>query len=313
MAEIGELSEQAVLLGPRQSLVGIVTEIVPPKAAARTGIVILNTGIIHRVGHHRMYVTMSRRLAATGNIVLRFDFSGVGDSDSSSSGLPPLPSNLADITEALDWLTSMRSLTRVILVGLCSGADHAILYGCNDTRVVGLVLIDPSIPPTARYYVHYIGRRLMRFRSWLSVPLGRSGLLRMMMERFAFAIHPRWEPQHISLQNPGIHSYLERVYQRSIAQGIEILAIFTGQSFRQTYREQLLDAFPNVKFGEQLRLEYFEHCDHTFAFDHDRNRLTRVLMDWLSRTSFRDEGAANGSSERCVVSRGSPSAVRPPQ
>jgi pimeloyl-ACP methyl ester carboxylesterase len=303
MAEVEELSEQAVLLGPRQSLVGVVTETATPKVAGRPAIVILNTGIIHRVGHHRMYVTISRRLAVAGSIVLRFDFSGLGDSDSRTDGLPPLASSLADITEALDWLTSMRPVTRVILVGLCSGADHALLYGYTDPRVVGLVLVDPSIPPTARYYVHYIGRRLMRFRSWLSVPLGRSRLWWMMMERIAFAIHPRWEPRHISLQNPTIRSHLEQVYRRSIAQGIEFLAIFTGQqSSRQSYREQLLEAFPNVKFDGQLRLEYFEDCDHTFTFDHDRQRLTSVLLDWLLRTPFRDKVATEKDSESCVVS-----------
>ena len=51
-----KISEQAVLFGGRTSLVGIVTRVVSAAPAVRPAIVILNTGIIHRVGHHRMFV-----------------------------------------------------------------------------------------------------------------------------------------------------------------------------------------------------------------------------------------------------------------
>ena len=80
------ISEQAVLFGSWTSLVGIVTKAVSPASANRPAIVILNTGIIHRVGHHRMFVTMSRALGAVGYTVLRFDFSGIGDSSPAMTG-----------------------------------------------------------------------------------------------------------------------------------------------------------------------------------------------------------------------------------
>ena len=68
------ISEQAVLLGQRQSLVGVLARAVAETPADGPTVVILNTGIIHRVGHHRMFVTMSRALANVGYAVLRFDF-----------------------------------------------------------------------------------------------------------------------------------------------------------------------------------------------------------------------------------------------
>jgi alpha/beta superfamily hydrolase len=69
-----------VLFGRTRSLVGIITD--PPEAERdpqRPAIVCLNAGIIHRVGPHRLYVKMARTLAAMGFVVLRFDFSGIGD------------------------------------------------------------------------------------------------------------------------------------------------------------------------------------------------------------------------------------------
>jgi dienelactone hydrolase len=276
------VSEQAILFGPRQSLVGILARPVAPAPSENAAILILNTGIIHRVGHHRMYVTISRALAELGHTVLRFDFSGIGDSDPRNDNLSPLESCLADIKEAMDWLEGNRHITRVILVGLCSGADHAVLYGHTDKRVCGLVLMDPTIPATVRYYFQYMRPRLTHLRNWMTVLTGKSRMLRSLIDEVVHAAQPKWKSDELSLQNLRFHSCLEQSYQNAVAQRVEILAIFTGETTRQTYREQILDAFPNVSFGDQLRLEFFPGSDHTFVLQADRAKLTQLLLDWVA-------------------------------
>jgi pimeloyl-ACP methyl ester carboxylesterase len=260
-------------------LVGIVTKAVSPASANRPAIVILNTGIIHRVGHHRMFVTMSRALGAVGYTVLRFDFSGIGDSSPRYDGLSLVDACMAEIREALDWLERDGAASRMILIGLCSGADHAVLYGHTDPRIVGLVLMDPSIPPTLRYYVHYIGRRLRRLRTWFNVLSGRSRTLRMLMR------HMLPIAQRYPLQNRVPRQTIERHYRNSVDSGIEILAIFTEETTRQTYREQMIEALPNVSFGDRLTLEFFPGSDHTFALESDRSRLIQLILQWVSAVS----------------------------
>jgi pimeloyl-ACP methyl ester carboxylesterase len=272
------ISEQAVLFGSWTSLVGIVTKAVSPASANRTAVVILNTGIIHRVGHHRMFVTMSRALGAAGYTVLRFDFSGIGDSSPRDDGLSLVDACMAEIREALDWLERDCAASRMILIGLCSGADHAVLYGHTDPRIVGLVLMDPSIPPTLRYYVHYIGWRLRRLRSWFNVLSGRSRTLRMLMRHMLNA-------QRYPMQNRIPRQTIERHYRNSVDSGIEILAIFTEETTRQTYREQMIEALPNVSFGDRLTLEFFPGSDHTFALESDRSRLIQLILQWVSAVS----------------------------
>ena len=273
------ISEQAVLFGSWTSLVGIVTKAVSPASANRPAIVILNTGIIHRVGHHRMFVTMSRALGAVGYTVLRFDFSGIGDSFPRYDGLSLVDACMAEIREALDWLERDGAASRMILIGLCSGADHAVLYGHTDPRIVGLVLMDPSIPPTLRYHVHYIGRRLRRLRTWFNVLSGRSRTLRMLMR------HMLPIAQRYPLQNRVPRQTIERHYRNSVDSGIEILAIFTEETTRQTYREQMIEALPNVSFGDRLTLEFFPGSDHTFALESDRSRLIQLILQWVSAVS----------------------------
>ena len=63
--------EMVVRFGDAESLVGIVT--LPSAPTNSTAVVLLNAGVIHRVGPHRMNVQLARRLAARGFTALRFD------------------------------------------------------------------------------------------------------------------------------------------------------------------------------------------------------------------------------------------------
>jgi hypothetical protein len=81
--------EEAVRFGGESQLFGIVT--LPPAALekrAPTGIVFLNTGGNAHMGPHRMYVPLSRILAARGFVSLRFDIESFGDSPP-REGVPP--------------------------------------------------------------------------------------------------------------------------------------------------------------------------------------------------------------------------------
>jgi pimeloyl-ACP methyl ester carboxylesterase len=291
-----KLSEQVVTIGSRKSLVGIFTQAVGLAAPADgVTVVILNTGIIHRVGHHRMYVTFSRALASAGYNVLRFDFSGIGDSGNREDSLPPLESCLADIKDSLDWLEVTKDAKRVILVGLCSGADYGVVYAHSDPRVVGLVLLDPSIPPTRRYFRDYLGRRALSLRSWFNVAFGASRVRRMLIERVVGMLAKDWEPRYPTLSHPQQRLQLERLYQAAVDGEVMFLVVLTSGG-RQTYPEQLLEAFPNVAFLKQLRLEFFNDCDHKFTPQASRARLLKLIGDWLHEANFRQASGANGAA-----------------
>jgi alpha-beta hydrolase superfamily lysophospholipase len=283
MAAVAEkFTEQAILLGPRRSLVGVIAR---PRVAldpALPAIVILNTGIVHRVGHNRMYVTLSRMLATAGRVTLRFDQSGLGDSGARNDGLAPLAAGLADIKEALDSLQTTCQVSRFVLIGLCSGADQCVLYGHTDPRVVGLVMMDPTIPPTRRYYLHYVLRRLSHLQNWVSVLTGRSGLLRQVSAHLLHRLRPTEASRPATLQDLRFNPYLGKSYAASAARGMKLLAAFTALSPRHAYARQILDAFPEVSGGGTLQLQYFPDSDHLFSAAQDRARLYRVIIDWLT-------------------------------
>jgi len=74
------MQERVVQFGPDRGLVGILTL---PDAGAEVDaphVVLLNSGIIHRVGSSRLHVDLARALSSVGVAAFRFDLSGIGDS-----------------------------------------------------------------------------------------------------------------------------------------------------------------------------------------------------------------------------------------
>jgi pimeloyl-ACP methyl ester carboxylesterase len=283
MASLEEaFTEQALLLGERQSLVTVIARPRAPINAELPVIVILNTGIVHRVGHNRMFVTLSRMLATSGRTVARFDQSGIGDSAQRTDHLPPLAAGLADIKEVLDALEKSLQVSHFILIGLCSGADQGVLYGHRDPRVVGLVIMDPTIPPTPRYYLYYILHRMRHLDNWISFLTGRSGLLKMASAHLVNRVRVREDSRPPTLQNLRFSPYLAQCYAATAARGMRILAAFTALSPRHGYVRQILDAFPEVSARGSLQLQYFPESDHLFSEPADRARLFRVIDSWLS-------------------------------
>jgi pimeloyl-ACP methyl ester carboxylesterase len=282
------IREQAAMIGARKALVGILTQTAASEKDGRTGFVILNSGIIHRVGHHRMYVALARLLAGAGYPTLRFDLSGLGDSESRTDGLSLLDSAMSDIREAVDWLATTQRVGRVILVGLCSGADQALIYGISDPRVCGLVLLDPTIPQTPGYYLRYAARHLVRPRSWLEFAVDPGRAWTKMQQWRGTAPEDAWQRHRPNLNDPIIRGFLQNAYQRTMDLGIECLAVFTtGFPHQHNYRRQILDAFPTVPFNERLQLEYFVRCDHIFTAEADRRKLFGTVMNWAARITAR--------------------------
>lgn len=280
------IREQALLLGRRNSLVGIVAQ----SAAAPLkdlGIVILNSGIIHRVGPNRLFVRLARLLAAEGYLVMRFDLSGIGDSEARADGLAPLEAALADIREVLDSLEATRNVGRVILVGLCSGADHSVIYSAQDRRVAGMVLIDPSVPRTWGYYVRHYRGRLLKWQSWRNFALGRHPFWKAVRGSVGRRTAARIEDPELrpwtDVQVPQVRHLFENAYARTVAAGVRILGVFTGgRQAQHNHSRQLLEAFPRVAFGSQLRLEYMRSADHTFGSERDRSRLMQLVVEWIA-------------------------------
>jgi hypothetical protein len=173
------VKERTLLFGDAKSLVGIISEPAASDAAhARPAVILLNAGILHRVGPNRVHVRLARKLAEAGFLVMRFDYSGIGDSRPRADSTAFARSALAETRQCMDLLQKMpRASGGFLLAGICSGADNALSAATQDGRVVGVALIEPHSVPLPGFLLYHYRRKLLDPRSWWRLLLGRSELL----------------------------------------------------------------------------------------------------------------------------------------
>ncbi|MDX1390067.1 MAG: hypothetical protein R3344_12810, partial [Acidobacteriota bacterium] len=167
-----EYREKAVVFGSEQNLVGIVCSRGSTAGPSTPGVIILNAGVVHRVGPGRLGVRLSRELGGAGTISLRFDLSGIGDSLARRDTLSLEECVVKDVEEAMAYLEEAHGVERFVFVGLCSGAREAFRTAHRDERVVGAVMIDPIVFRTRRFYMQHYGRKVASTEVWRNALTG---------------------------------------------------------------------------------------------------------------------------------------------
>lgn len=117
----------------------------PPQAAPlRDGIVLCYPFGQEYMRAHRACRQLAMLLARKGHHVLRFDYSGTGNSNGDVE-VASLPRWIDDVGMAIDELKEMSDVTTVSLVGLRLGAAIAALATNGRTDVSRLVAWDPIV------------------------------------------------------------------------------------------------------------------------------------------------------------------------
>lgn len=138
------VTEQAEMFGRSHRLVGVSSQPAAGEPGRHPAVILINAGLIHRIGPRRLHVDLARRLALAGRLVLRFDLSGIGDSDARHDELSPVDGVVSDTEEAMQHLRERFGVERFVLMGICSGAKVSFKVARGDPRVVGVILVDPD-------------------------------------------------------------------------------------------------------------------------------------------------------------------------
>jgi exosortase A-associated hydrolase 1 len=168
------VDERALIFDCRaDALVGILHD--PGVTRHDMALLVVVGGPQYRVGSHRQFVLMARRLADAGYAVLRFDYRGMGDSSGERRTFEAVDDDIRSAIDAL--LLELPSARGVVLFGLCDAASAALAYSGSDPRVQGLILANPWVRTEAgeaRAQVrHYYGQRLLTRVFWGKVFSGQ--------------------------------------------------------------------------------------------------------------------------------------------
>jgi pimeloyl-ACP methyl ester carboxylesterase len=280
------IRERALKLGKSAPLVGVLSE--PPSEVAdagRPGVLLVNSGILHRVGACRLHVRIARRLAAEGFQVVRFDFSGIGDSGVRRDDLAFEASAVAEMRETMDQLQRTRGLEHFVPMGLCSGADMAFEAAKVDERVTRLVLLDPWVYRTPRYYLRRYGPRLFQVSAWKHSIASRFGTANGNgAANGALGVEPGPDdidlPTYVREFPPKDRSRAD--LQALIARGVKLRCVFSGgQADDYNYAGQFRDAFGAVDFGDQLDESYMPEASHIFTDLSHQRLLIDSISEWM--------------------------------
>jgi exosortase A-associated hydrolase 1 len=145
------------------------------EAAGATGLLMVTGGTQIRIGSHRMYERLAKRLAEHGFPCFRFDRRGVGDSAGED---PDWRGSGPDVAAAAAaFRRECPRVERLIGFGLCDGASALALYGAA-AGLSGLVLLNPWLvesqagtPAPAAVKAHY-RKRLTSLEGWKKIVSG---------------------------------------------------------------------------------------------------------------------------------------------
>lgn len=267
------MNENILTFGPGGRLAGTLTR--PDGPSSPTAILLLNAGIIHRMGPHRINVKLARALAAKGHTVLRLDLSGQGDSETSDSALSYDQQAVADLQAAMDHIQRLTSIQTFALAGICSAAHHGVSTAMVDDRLKALWLMDTHAYPNTK-------TTLMRARRQLQVDL--PGTLKGWAGRLPGMVLKRLNPgprqtepirqlQDNAYTSPALEEFAARM-QVMIDKRVHVQLVYSGSFLWQfNYSGQWRDTFKAYGDVADLPCDLITDLDHTASTLHAQQRL----------------------------------------
>jgi len=295
-------TEAAVSFGEHSQLVGVYTPAMQASECELCAIYI-TAGLLHHIGPTRLHVELSRDLSNHNVAGLRFDLSGIGDSETSSLGGYFTERSVAEVRSAMDFLQQRFEHKRFILIGLCSGADDALATAQVDSRVQGVVLLNGYAYPSPagkfklyRFKEFYLPRLFM-LHKWVN-KLKRlvAGGNKTSNLTDAAAVNPELvdasEKAAIQALDDD-YRYIPpmaetgKIIQALSAAGVQLFFVYNGSEHdTYTYQGQLKDMFPELVGNDRVKEAYLKEADHTFIVKTDRDKLSTWLQEWFAEATF---------------------------
>jgi len=240
---------------------------------------------------------MARALAAMGFVVLRFDFSGIGDSAVRYDNLPFDKSAVRETQDAMRFLEATRGVGRFILLGGCSGARISLQTACCDPRVVGAFLINlqmtenedqnsDHITRSAAFY--YWNFALFNFKSWCKLLTGKAdyrNILRALgfQARTQFASGGKMSAESIQLA-----ANLRMLAER----GACVTFLYAECDPRlNDLREAVGRELKQLRTLGNVRVQIIPRSDHTFSSLHDQEKLLKEICELIDSVTPVTAGA----------------------
>ncbi len=278
-------TEETRCFGPDNRLIGTLTLPLSPPIRPLPGLILLNAGVLPRIGPHRLNVELARTAAQLGVPAIRFDFPGLGDSGFTSSRLSHDDQALEAIEHAMMQLTDTACAPdKFLIAGLCSGADVGLMMAKRNFRIVGLFMIEPY------YYPNALSQPLRTLRR-----LKEYGLLRA-SGRIAQIIGQRigrragaddeplpMDPEEGARPTPSREKFLGDL-SMLLRRGVHLELIYANTLMgRFDFRHHHRHIFRYLGKQPHFHVELVPNTDHSFTRIAARQHLVQRMKQWLEQ------------------------------
>ena len=256
-----------------------------PDGEPKLGVIVIVGGPQYRVGSHRQFVHLARAMARADIAVLRFDYRGMGDSEGIFSGFTAINSDVAAAVDVFE--RRLPQVQKLVLWGLCDGATAAAAYAATDSRIKGLVLLNPWVRSEAgeakAYLRHYYWQRLQQAELWQKLRQGQFNV-KDSLGSFLGALR---RSTAISSTDAGA-----AVQPNLVAQMAQGLDQFTGQvllvlSGRDLTASEFNDALRSSRVLKRVtgqpgyRIEHLPQSAHTFSRQRWKDQVANWTIEWI--------------------------------
>ena len=273
------MKEKICQFGPKNHLVGVLTTPDESKAVSGAPVaVILNAGIVHRIGPFRLHVDLARQLANHGFSTMRMDLSGLGDSQARPGKLDSNQSRaILDVADALDYLEKETGTAKFVVLGLCSGAFNAHQVSVKDSRIVGSVFLDGIVFRTFGFYFRWYASRLFNLRYWRNFIKRRlnNGPGKSEIEGATLAEGEFFGEE---LDRDSVIRDLTGMLDR----GVRMLFLYTDGYDDICGRSQFKEMYGLRPDDGQLQVEYYPKSEHTFRLIENRKAACQRVTSWYA-------------------------------
>ena len=277
------MAESTLIFGDEQHLIATLTHPEAGSPAPTWVAVLTNSGVIPRMGPHRMNVRLARQFAKAGIPSIRFDLSGLGDSRRASGSRPVVEQWVEDTRMAMDVAQRQWGPVKFFMICFCSGAEVAHLTALSDSRLQAAVLWDFYSYPTPQAKVHQLIYRVRR--------AGVQGMVNKITKKmFGEDDAKRREPPpDDGLQ--GMTSgpvtpknvYAQR-FQKLVDQGVELFFYYSGgEPEWYAYRNQFFDIFQGHDFVQKVSFDQLAVSDHLITSKAAQEGFSLAVHDWLAK------------------------------
>ena len=264
-------------------LVGVVAI---PQIVSEVGVLILVGGPQYRVGSHRQFTLLARSMAEAGIPSLRFDYTGMGDSEGERREFDKTQTDIAAAIEVLG--TTFPEVRRVVLWGLCDAASSAMMFAHCFPQVTGMILLNPWVHngeySTEVKLAHYYRPSISKVDQWRRLLFGEIKLIPAFQEVFRNALallgkRSLRSNQH-SLQQSFVQDMLDGLqhFQR------EVLIVLSEADLTASEFSTLIAHRPEWKAATSkptITVKTIQDADHTFSQRPWQEAVGQLTFEWI--------------------------------